>query len=124
MFTMYSMPFVIFRARDLVLEHCSRALCVSARTDRHLALLPGNLSSHSIYFRVGAGRFGRAAGQSDRVFGPHEWTRIRARPKINDKDWTDRRKFGLELAWDRPDPSVLGRTDRRRRRGPEIAMKI
>jgi hypothetical protein len=32
MFTMYSMPFVISRARDLVLEHCSRALCVSTRT--------------------------------------------------------------------------------------------
>jgi hypothetical protein len=66
--------------------------------------------------RVGAGRFGRAAGQSDRVFGPHEWTSIRARPKKSGKDRTDRNIFGLELAWDHPNPSVFGPTDRTRPR--------
>jgi hypothetical protein len=33
------------------------------------------------WLRVGAGRFGRAAVQSDRILGPLWWTGIRARPK-------------------------------------------
>jgi hypothetical protein len=62
--------------------------------------------------RVGSGRFGRAAVQSNRVFGPPGKSNIRVRLKKTGKDRTDRRIFGLGLAWDRPDPSVLGQTDR------------